>query len=173
MTDPVPPAMAQDPDPASCGTCSGGAMRTVSADVDPAQATRGTAVLGAAGYDTAATSQVAVGPLFITHADTPEGVIYYTVKANESCTFDPTSPTDDVANDPEGFVIPGLGAAPGPHHFPAGGSLARDGNYRIRLRVEADEKLCVKQVASCSCTLNPKSYGERALRWQGFRPYGG
>ncbi len=166
ITDPVPDAQAQTT--SLCASCTGTGLRVVTADLDSGQVVTGSVALATAALGASSTVKVADGPLFIVHGDTPTKVNYYTVKNSDSCAFDPASTTDDTAN------VPGAGGVQfAAHHLSAGGSLARAGQYAIKLRVMADEKLCVSQVGDPTNQISPTPYPAYAktLRWQGFRPY--
>lgn len=168
IMNPVPVANA---DPIElCAACRGSSLQTVTAETDPQQEATDVATLGAAPLNKRSTAKVADGPLFLVYADNPDLVNYYTVLKDESCSFDAAGDQDDVSGeDSGGSFAPDFAA----HHKPAGVSLARNGSSTAKLRVFSNEKLCVSQVADCSCQVSPapKSAGERKLRWFGYRPY--
>ncbi len=168
ILDPVPVAVAQE-DPASCASCTGTALRTITAEFDTSQEAQGTVTVPAAPIDTTSTVKVADGPLFLTHTSSPAEVRYYTVPSTSSCAFDPAGPDTTEAVEWEDPMFGPYAA----HHQVIEGSLARTVGYGIKLRVMASEKLCASQVGPSRGQVEPRPRDLPAVtvQWAGFRPY--
>ncbi|HYQ29555.1 MAG TPA: hypothetical protein VER04_20125 [Polyangiaceae bacterium] len=166
IIDPVPVANAEPVE--LCAACRANSLQTITADTDTKQEVSGEVTLGAAPTDTRSTAKVADGPLFLVYADTPDIVNYYTVPLDQSCSFRASGAEDDVSGEETSSVSPLRFA---PHHRAAGASMARSGSASAKLRVFANEKLCVSQVADCSCQASAKFGAQRKLTWYGYRPY--